>query len=272
MAREEPEADEGGPETDRPMTLGQHLEELRRRVFRAVLYVAAGAGLAVAFEDEIVGFVLTPYWEVLRELPKAGFQVTEVAEAFFARMWLDVVVGLVVAGPLVLLEIWGFVAKGLYDREKRWVRIFAPISLFLFLEGFVFYHFVIQPVTLRTLLTYGTQVPVLGGAGIVDVAVQLKLESALRLYLVMSLVMGLTFQLPLGMVFVQKLEVVNWRSYSKYRPHFVLAAAVVMAILTPTGDAVTLAICMVPVVLLFEGGILVCRLMNPHVPKDDDAD
>ena len=269
-ARDDDEPD--GPETDRPMTLGQHLDELRRRVMRAVLYVLLGATVAYLFEDEIVGFILLPYWEVLRTIPKGGFQVTDVSEAFFARMWLDLIVGLFVAGPFVLIEVWGFVGRALYEREKRWVRSFIPVSLFLFVEGSVFYYFVIQPYTLDALLTYGTRVPLLGGAAFVDVAVQLRLESALRLYMVMSLVMGLTFQLPLGMIFAQKVGVVSWRTFSKYRRHFFVGNLAFMAVLTPTGDAFTLGACMVPVVILFEGGILVCRLMDPDVPKDDDPD
>lgn len=251
------------------MTLGQHLDELRRRIFRCLLYVAAGAAGAAVFEEEIVGWILSPYWEVLQRVPKGGFQATEVTEIFMTRMWLDIVVGLVVAGPFVLLEVWGFVGRALYETERRWVRVFAPVSLFLFVEGCTFYYFVIQPYTLDTLLTYGTRVPILGGAGFTDIAVQLRLESTVRMYLVMSLVMGLTFQLPLGMVFAQKIGVATWRTYSKYRRHFLVGNLVAMAVLTPTGDAITLTICMVPVVLLFEGGVVVCRLMQPDAPKED---
>lgn len=264
------EEDDDGPAGDRPMTLGEHLEELRKRLFRCVLYVAAGAGLAVLFEDEIVGFVLTPYWEVLRSLPRSGFQVTDISEAFFARMWLDVIVGLFVAGPFVLLEVWGFVSKGLYERERKWVRIFAPISLFLFVQGCIFFYFVMLPQTLDMLLRYGTEIPMLGGAFVERVAVQIRVQGALSFYLSMSLVMGLTFQLPLGMVFAQKLGVASWRTYTKYRKHFFMASLVGMAILTPSGDAATLAICMVPVLALFEGGVVVCWLMDPRIPKDED--
>lgn len=263
--------DEDGPHSDRPMTLGQHLDELRKRVFRSVVYAFVGCGVAYAFEDQIVSFVLTPYWEVLQTMPKAGFQVTEVSEAFFARMWLDVVVGLFLAGPFILLEIWGFIAKGLYDREKASVRTFAPISLFLFIEGAVFYYFVIQPGTLGFLLTYGTELPVLGTTIVERVAVQLKLETTINFYLVMSLVMGLTFQFPLGMIFAQKLGVATWRTYIKYWRHFFLGSAVVMAILTPSPDAATLVICMIPVLFLFVGGIVVCWLMKRDAPKEDEA-
>ena len=265
------EEEEDGPRADRPMTLGAHLDELRRRLIRSVLYVLAGSALALVFEGELTGFILFPYWEVLHLLPGAGFQVTEVSEAFFTRMWLAIVVGLFVAGPFVLLEVWGFISKGLYDRERRWVRIFAPISLFLFVEGVVFYYYVVQPGTLAFLLPYGVDVPMLGGTVVEHVAVQLRLETTVRFYLVMSLVMGLTFQFPLGMIFAQKLGIATWRTYVKYWRHFFLGSMVAMAILTPSPDAATLGVCMVPVLFLFAAGIVVCWILEPNAAKEQDA-
>lgn len=274
MSRAAELEDDDGPATDRPMTLGQHLDELRRRLLRAVIYAIAGMALCATFEDELVGFVLTPYIEVLRQVPgaKGELQATQVSELFFARMWLDVIVGLFVAGPFILLEVWGFIAKGLYEKERRWVRVFAPLSLFLFVEGCAFYYFLVQPQALSMLLTYGTDVPVLGGALTEKIAVRLSVDNAIRFYLVMSGVMGLTFQLPLGMVFVQKLGIASWRTYSRYRKHFFMGSLVGMAILTPSGDAATLAICMVPVLFLFEAGLVVCWLMDPRIPRDADAE
>jgi len=271
MAGDEREKDADGPESDRPMTLGQHLLELRRRVFRSLLYVMAAAILCAVFEDEVVGFVLHPYWKVLHVQPDSGFQVTEVAEAILARMWLDVVVGLFLAGPFVLLEIWGFVSRALYDRERRAVRVFAPVSMLLFLAGCAFYYFVIQPYTLEALLQYGISVPLPDG-GTAQVGVHIRLDNAIRFYVTMSLVLGITFQLPLFMIFAQKIGLVSWRTYSKYRRHFFMVNLVGMAILTPTGDAITLIACMAPVIVLFEGGILVCRLMAPDIPKDEDPE
>lgn len=270
MARGAPPEEDDGPAADRPMTLGQHLEELRRRVLRSVLYAAAAFLLAFAFEDEIVAIVLEPYWDVLRRLAKSSIQVTEVTEAILGRMWLFFVLALFAAGPFILLEVWGFVARGLYEREKRAVRVFAPISLFLFAEGCLFYYFVIQPPMLEQLLTYGVDVPLYGGALHEQIEVNLRFENAIRTFLILSLVMGLVFQLPLVMVFVQKIGLANWRTYSSHRRHFFVANLVAMAILTPTTDAVTLLIFMLPVTVLFEGGVIVCWLMDPKAPKETD--
>lgn len=262
-----PDPDDDAPEHDRPMTLFEHLEELRKRLLRCVVYAAAGLAIAVALGDPILAAILLPYWEALLRVD-GSLQVTELSEAFYASFKLSIVVGVCLASPLILAEVWGFVARGLYERERRHVRLFLPVSLFLFVEGVVFYYFVIQPTTVEWLVEFKPEIPLPGGGGI-PVEVNLRLSDALSFFLMMSLVMGLTFQLPLLMVFAQKIDVANWRTYARYRRHFFMGSLVAMAILTPSGDAITLAACMAPVLLLFEGGILVCRIMAPEIPADD---
>lgn len=269
---ETPDSDDAdGPSADRPMTLGDHLDELRRRLFRVVLYVAVAALGVAMFERELMGVVLAPYAEIFAKVPGASFQTTEISESFFVFMKFDLVIGLFFASPGVLYEVWGFISRGLYEREKRVVRVVAPISALLFLAGCSFYYFVIQPGALDFLLTNWVEIPLPGG-GKLPIRPQPRLENVFSFYLTMSLVMGLTFELPLGMVAAQKIGVVNWRSFSKYRKHFVMGSLVVMAILTPSGDAFTLGICMIPVLFLFEAGILVCRIMLPNAPKDQDGE
>lgn len=271
MAETRDDDDADGPSADRPMTLGEHLDELRRRLFRAVVYVVLASLGVAAFEKELMGVVLAPYAEIFAKVPGASFQTTEISESFFVFMKFDLVIGLFFASPGVLFEIWGFVSRGLYDREKRVVRLVAPVSAVLFLTGCVFYYFVIQPGALEFLLTNWVEIPLPGG-GTLPIRPQPRLENVFSFYLTMSLVMGLTFELPLGMVAAQKLGVVTWRVFSKYRKHFFMGSLVAMAILTPSGDAFTLCICMIPVLFLFEAGILVCRIMLPNAPKDEDEE
>jgi sec-independent protein translocase protein TatC len=143
--------------------------------------------------------------------------------------------------------------------------------MFLFMEGCVFYYFVIQPTTLDFLLTFLDQVPILGG-GFVPIQQNIRLSDLVSFYLGMSLVIGLTFELPLILIFLQKLGISNWRTYRRYRRHFLMAAVVIMAILTPSGDMLTLGMCMIPVVLLYEGGTIVCWLMDPSIPAEPEED
>ena len=179
--------------------------------------------------------------------------------------------GIFFASPFVLWEVWGFVSKGLYAHERRVVRLVAPISAVLFLCGCAFYYFLIQPQALEFLLTNWVAIPLPNGETI-EIRPMPRIENALSFFLTMALVMGLTFELPLGMVAAQKFGIVTWRTYSKYRRHFFMGSLVAMAVLTPSGDMFTLAVCMIPVLFLFEGGILTCWILNPNVPKDEDEE
>ncbi|MCG3135226.1 MAG: Sec-independent protein translocase protein TatCy [Planctomycetes bacterium] len=261
-----PTRDSDAPAHDRPMTLREHLEELRARVFRSVLYLIVAFVVAYVFHREIWAVVAAPIQEVLSKVDGSLLQ-TGLSEGFMSTFKLCGVVAVLLASPLLFAEIWGFVAKGLYETERRPARIYVPIAAFLFIEGVVFYYFLIQPATLDWLIRFMPEIP-----GILEVKRMIRLEDAVSFFLGMSLVVGLVFELPLVMIFAQKLDLCTWRTYTKHRKHFLMASLVLVAVLTPSGDAVSLLLCMVPVVGLYEAGILVCRIMRPDAPADDEAD
>ena len=257
-----PADDDDGPESDRPMTLFEHLEELRRRVFWAVVVAAIGVAVCAFFQAELFAVALAPVHGVLaRHAAETGGELifTEVSEPLFTGLKLILVAGLFFTGPAVLYLLWGFVSTGLYPHEKRSIRVFAPVSYLLFIGGCVFFYFVIQPIALEALITYPPEMHTLDG-GRIRVSAKLSLQSTVSFFLTMTVIMGLIFELPLVMMFLQKIRVVTWRTFSKYRRHFLIGALVLSAVITPTGDAFTLGLFMIPIVVLFEGGILVCRL------------
>jgi sec-independent protein translocase protein TatC len=258
-------SEDDGPAEDRPMTLGEHLDELRKRLAWCVA-IAAVFCIACAFvEEALLGIALWPAQTVLRDMKGSGFISTEVGEKFFTAMKLDIVAGLFLAAPLILYVLWGFVARGLHSHERRYVRIYAPVSYVLFLGGCAFFYFVIQPVTLRFLLTYHAQDIVApdGQGTIIEVASNPTLTGTVSFFLSMLLVTGVMFEMPLAMLFLQAIRVFSWRTYVKYSKHFILGLVVISAVITPTGDMFTLAVFMIPVLGLFAGGILACRLVAP---------
>ena len=268
-AADDDDPKDAGPHEDRPMTLFEHLEELRKRAFRIVLYFGVAFALAWFFRNEIWSVVAVPIHEVL--LGVGGhLQATELSESFYATFKLCAVVAVVISSPAIIWEIWGFVSRGLYETEKRPVRIFVPIAMFLFLEGVVFYYFFVQPATLEWLINFQHEVPLIGGS-VIKIEQAIRLNDAVGFFLGMSLVIGLVFELPLVMILLQKLGIVRWRTFARYRRHFLMGALVVTAILTPSGDMFTLGICMLPVVALYEGGILTCGWMSSKA-DDDEVD
>lgn len=255
--------DDDGPEGDRPMTLAEHLDELRKRLFWA-LVVAAAFCIACAYAEEVlVGIALWPAHSVMRTMPGAEFISTEVGEQFFTGMKVDIVAGLFFSAPIILWIFWGFVARALHSHEKRYVHVFAPISYVLFLGGCVFFYFVIQPFTLRMLLPYHAENVIVPGGETIRITPMLSMKETVSFFLSMTLVTGVIFEMPLVMIFLQALRICTWRTYLGAWKHFTFGLLVFAAVITPTGDAFTLSVFMAPILALFFGGILVCRMMAP---------
>jgi sec-independent protein translocase protein TatC len=255
--------DDDGPDGDRPMTLGEHLDELRKRVFVCVLIGFAFVAACAWLEEPLLDIAMRPAYSVLKNQPNGGIIATEVGEKFFTGMKVYIVAGLFFAAPLILYVLWGFVARGLHPREKRYVRIYAPVSYLLFLGGCLFFYFWLQPVTLDFLLNYHVNDIALPGADPIRIETKLGFREAVGFFLSMTLITGLFFELPLVMLFLQAIRICSWRTFSKYAAHFSFGLFVLSAVITPTGDAFTLIVFMIPVLALFFGGILLCRMMAP---------
>lgn len=250
------DSDDDAPESDRPMSLSEHLDELRVRLLRCVAYVIVLSCVTYYFMDSLTGVVLAPVRDLVDE-NKVKLITDQPTEGFFTVMKVVLFWAIFFAAPLVVLELWRFVASGLHPHEKRGVRIFAPFSWLLFVAGIVFSQLVMMPVMLYFLFDFNAERS--SGIGM-EITNLPRLATVVDLVLMMALVMGLIFQLPLVMLFAQKIGVVTWRIYAGYRRHFIMGSLVLAAVLTPTGDPVSLTICMAPVLLLFELGIWLCRV------------
>ena len=277
------------------MTVGEHIEELRRRVIRSLLYLAVALALCFTFNAYVVGYILKQPYEVLmerlqevrdrapEETPETGagagggamsdpvpppperlptIQVLGPTEAFITWLKVGLMTALLLASPLMARELWGFVAAGLYPHEKKYVRIFAPVSYLLFLAGVAFLYFVVLPSALKFLFSFGTD-PIIPGvpAGSQVVVPMPQYAKYVSFYISMSLIMGVVFQLPLVVIFFITTGIVQAATFSKYRRHFIVGAVVVLAVISPTGDAPTLVLISLPVVLLYEGGLLFGRFL-----------
>lgn len=152
-----------GRETDPDevrMTLGEHLEELRSRLIKALLAVVVCTILCYIFVDQIMGFLTSPLYAALRQQGQLSRIVqTNPSEAFITSLRVSIIVGAILSAPISLWQIWGFVAAGLYSRERRWVRRFAPTSIALFFLGAAFLFIVCSPLLLSFLISYQNQLP-----------------------------------------------------------------------------------------------------------------
>lgn len=234
------------------MTFGEHLEELRACLGKAILATLIVTVGILFFHNEVMQFVVRPYQAVARELKiQPRLMVTSPTASFFAHVKVSLVVGLLFAAPFWLYQFWRFIGVGLYKTERRWVYRAAPMMLLLFAAGVAFGFTVLIPVGLRYLLSFGD--PDIVGTWI-------GLSEYLSLFTLLTLVLGLTFELPIVMGVLSKVGLFTPRTFREKRRYFILGAFIVAAILTPP-DVVTQCLMAAPMMILYEFGIFLSWVM-----------
>lgn len=244
------------------MTLGEHLRELRQRLFKAVLALVAGAVVGYLVFPYVLDVLIAPYCAALDTLG------TDVApgvedpgqceliafrplEPFSVRIKTALVIGLFIGGPVIFYQLWRFITPGLTSRERRYALPFVLLSQVMFAIGIGFAYLVI-PQGLRILLF-------LGGDRITPL---LSANEYLSFFLTMSVAFGLVFELPLVLIFLAMVGVVRARMLRRARPYAVVTMVVAAAFITPTTDAVTLLFMAGPMVLFYELSILAAWLIE----------
>ena len=244
---------EGGdppdPEDALPrMTLAEHLDELRRRLVRSVLALLLGMIVAFLFYKRIFAFALAPYREAVGNLHAEGDHLVGLgpAETFLQIMKLCFIAGLVGTAPYVLTQMWGFIAAGLYPHERRAVRVFFPVSLALFFLGCLCAYLVLLPIGLQFLIAFSKGL---------DVGSNFAVGQYLSLCIGLVFWMGVAFQLPLVMLFLQATGIVERSSFTKSWRIAVLAAFVLAMIFTADPSPVSQVLMATPLVGLYFLGV-----------------
>ncbi len=230
-------------------TFISHLIELRDRIIKA------GAAVIVVF----LGLV---YWApdifhllarpLLQNLPKDGHMiVTDITGSFFVPMKVTMVVAFVIALPVVLYQIWAFVAPGLYQHEKRLVVPLVSSSYTLFLCGMAFAYFLVFPTIFRVMAHYNAP---LGAQMSTDI------DKYLSFVLTTFLAFGMTFEVPIIVVLLVRMGWLSIAKLKQIRPYVVVGAFIVAAVVTPP-DVFSQLILALPLILLYEVGILAAWLL-----------
>ena len=233
-----------GPE----QTFVSHLVELRDRLIRASIAVIVVFLGLVYWATDIFRLLARP---LMMNLPKDGkLIVTDVTGSFFVPMKVTMLVGFVIALPYVLYQIWAFVAPGLYQSEKKLVAPLVGTSYTLFLCGMAFAYFVVFPTIFRVMAHYNAP---LGAAMNTDV------DNYLSFVLTMFLAFGVTFEVPIFVILLVRMGVVTVSKLKESRPYVVVGAFVVSAVVTPP-DVFSQLILALPLIVLYEAGIIAARL------------
>lgn len=240
---------------DPPKYVTEHLRDLRRGVLRSL--AACGIGTALIFWKlpAVFRLLLAPLERAAgfhpgQVLPFGGLQTLSPAEVLVIHMRMAFFLGLVVASPVVLREIWAFAAPGLKPQEKRALLPAFLLGLGFFLAGAAFAYAGALPLMLRFFMAYNLEF---------GVSPQWTLQGYLSFLLTLMLSFGVCFELPLLVWVLSSLGLVTPEFLKEKRKFVVLALFVLAAAVTPTGDPLTLVLLALPLCLLYEGGILLSR-------------
>jgi len=244
------------------MPLTEHLTELRKRIFISLGSVLLVFLVAFNFSAEIFNVltlplsaemklsVTTPYIQ-FKDKPPTPLVFLAPAEAFWMHFKVAFMAALVLSLPVIFLQFWKFISPGLLPKEKKYFLPFLFFSVLLFSVGAVFCFVIILPFAMTFLLGYKTA----------QLSPMLSVGSYIDFCLKFILAFGVIFELPLVIIFLTRFGIVTPSALARNRKYAILVAFIVAAILTPTPDAFNQTLMAVPIILLYEVGILLSRII-----------
>ena len=237
------------------MTFWDHLDELRGVIIRALVVTMLAAAVAFVMKDELFAVVLAPRTSdfiTYRLMGVEPFSIhlmnTGLTEQFMVHLKTAMYAGVLVASPYIIYMLFGFIAPALYDNERRYATLLCTSGYLMFMLGTALNYLLIFPLTLKFLGTYQVSE---------DVANMLTLQSYMDTLLMMNIVMGIVFELPVVSWLLGRMGLINARMMQSLRRHAIVAILIVAAIITPTTDAFTLFLVALPIWLLYEMSIVI---------------
>ena len=241
-----------GPDEERETlaegSLISHLMELRDRLLRAVIAVLICFAPCAFFSDRLFTLVALPLME---KMPQGTSMIaTSIVAPFMAPLKLALLAGLFIAMPYVLYQVWAFVAPGLYRHEKRFAIPLMLSSIVLFYCGVAFAYFIVFPLMFAFLTSAAPH----------GVQVMTDMSNYLDFVLLLFFAFGIAFEIPIATVLLAATGMVKIETMTKNRGYVVLGIFVIAAFLTPP-DAVSQSFMAVPMYILYEGGIIMSRVL-----------
>ena len=229
------------------MSFMDHLGELRTRIMRSLYALLAGTLPGLYFSPQIVDWLARPVTKLNYSLV-----FTSPAEALWVQMKVGLIVGVFIASPAILWQVWRFISPGLHRHEKKYALPFVVIGSLLFMGGGAFSLFVVTPYALQFLLSYARP----------GLQPMITIQNLTDFLLKFTLAFGAVFELPLAITILARIGIVNAKMLAKNRKYAILGAFIAGAILTPTPDAFNQTLMAGPLVILYEVGIVCARVFG----------
>ncbi len=249
--------DDDGSEGGGKMSFLEHLDELRKRIIRALLSLCLGVAIAAFFIEDIYSFVMLPLRRMLR--PGETMIYTYPTEAFMLYIRIAVIAGLFISAPLIFWQVWLFVAPALYAKERRYAIPFVVLSSIGVLSGAAFSHFVAFPLMWRFFGSFSNDL----------VSFMPRIEDSFSLYMRMLLGMAAVFQMPAMVFFLARMGMVTARWMIRQFKYAVLVIFIVAAIITPSADMASQMIVAFPMIGLYLISIAIAWVFGPKKKRDE---
>jgi sec-independent protein translocase protein TatC len=242
------------PAEEGRMTLMEHLTELRDRLIKIVLAVVLGMVIAFVLYPQIFDFLLAPYKDIAdssNSLGNGKLLIIDPLEGFGVRMKLAGYGGIALAMPVILWQIWRFVTPGLYPHERRYAVPFVASALALFVLGAGLAYYTL-PRALQFLVS-------IGGDNLITAFAPAKYFTLITY---MMLAFGIGFEFPILLIFLQMAGIVSVSALRRARRYAIVGICVLVAVITPSGDPISMLMLSVPMVVFYEVSIIVGRIIE----------
>ncbi|MBI5588398.1 MAG: twin-arginine translocase subunit TatC [Deltaproteobacteria bacterium] len=245
---------------DNRMAFTEHLRELRKRLIISTIAAAVGFAVAYTYSVELYHLLARP---LLPAMPQGQDYMifTGVVEPFFIYMKVGFVGGLVLASPVILFEVWGFVAPALYRSEKVWFVFIVFFSVILFLAGAAFAYLVVFPLGFKYLMSYSSA----------ELKPFISMSEYFSMITKFLLAFGVIFQLPLAILVLARLGLVSARKLISWWRYALVIDLIVAAVLTPTPDIFNQLLMAGPIMVLYIIGIIVAMIFGKKKKEPEAA-
>ena len=227
---------------DRDMSLTEHLTELRSCLVKAGAALVVGTAFSFYYLEQIIEALTAPVGQLYYLRP---------AEAFMIYMKIALLAGLILASPMVLYQLYSFVRPALTLREKHYALCTIPIIIVLFLGGMLFSYYFVFPRAVEFFLGFGNG----------HVNPLISMESYLDFLLMLVVPFGFIFNIPVVFLLLAYLKLLPVNALGRYHKHVILAAFILAAFITPTPDIITQSLLALPMVVLYELSLVLCKLL-----------
>lgn len=248
------------------MPFMQHFIELRTRLFYVAVGFVIAFGISFHFAGHVYDFLARPLIDAMiakgHTNPRMIF--TGVAEAFFTQLKLAMWMGLFITLPLLLTQIWMFVAPGLYKNEKRAFMPFLIATPVLFLMGAAMAYYVVFPMAWKFFLSYET----MGGPEGLPIQLEAKVNEYLSIVTGLIMAFGFCFELPVLLVLMNKVGLVTAQTLAESRRYAIVIILIIAAIVTPP-DVISQLLLAIPMYFLYEISVWICIAQEKAAGKRD---